>query len=183
MADDSVPSTQVRKRNRKKAQQYSKIYYHAHKKQAKAYNVAWKNAHLERMRMHYRKAYAKKMKRPRLLAYLAIIFNIEHVIKQIEIYKLRNLDKRRAYESKRRATKKSAMIKELTAQDWQDILVSYNHCCAYCSRKPQRLTQDHITPLSKGGHHTKSNIVPACRSCNSRKRTGPPPKPVQPLLL
>ncbi len=26
------------------------------------------------------------------------------------------------------------------------------------------LTQDHITPLSEGGNHTLSNIVPACLS-------------------
>jgi 5-methylcytosine-specific restriction endonuclease McrA len=72
---------------------------------------------------------------------------------------------------------------KLTAQDWRDILAAFASHCAYCDRTMTRLTQDHITPLSKGGSHTKSNIVPACRSCNSKKHTGPPLKPVQPLLL
>ena len=47
----------------------------------------------------------------------------------------------------------------------------------------QRLEMDHITPLSKGGDHTASNIVPCCRSCNAKKGTGPVLKPVQPMLL
>ena len=33
----------------------------------------------------------------------------------------------------------------------------------------ERLTQDHVIPLSKGGQHIKENIVPACPSCNSKK--------------
>jgi 5-methylcytosine-specific restriction endonuclease McrA len=32
------------------------------------------------------------------------------------------------------------------------------------------LTMDHVVPLSKGGPHTKENVVPACRPCNARKK-------------
>ena len=46
----------------------------------------------------------------------------------------------------------------------------------------KRLTMDHITPISKGGAHTASNIVPACQSCNSKKNNRAPLKPVQPIL-
>ena len=45
------------------------------------------------------------------------------------------------------------------------------HICAYCgtSFSHMRLTRDHITPYSRGGHDTWMNVVTACRACNERK--------------
>ena len=84
---------------------------------------------------------------------------------------------------RRRARKANASVNDLTADQWCEIKAAYGYRCVYCGRKMQRLTQDHLTPLSKGGSHTASNIVPACHSCNSKKHTGPVLRPVQPLLL
>lgn len=57
---------------------------------------------------------------------------------------------------------------DLTAMQWENIKELRGHLCAYCGlQKP--LTQDHVIPVSKGGEHTAANIVPACRSCNSKK--------------
>lgn len=81
------------------------------------------------------------------------------------------------------ANKKGARINDFTEDQWQAMLKHYHGRCAYCGKKSPDLTQDHITPLSKGGDHTLSNIVPACRSCNSKKNAGPILAPVQPLLL
>jgi 5-methylcytosine-specific restriction endonuclease McrA len=74
-------------------------------------------------------------------------------------------------------------MNDFTEAEWQAMKAHYNHRCAYCGKRQKRLTQDHITPLSKGGSHTATNIVPACRSCNARKGTRPPLRPVQPLLF
>lgn len=41
--------------------------------------------------------------------------------------------------------------------------------CHYCRKKFNKLTMDHVIPLSKGGEHSASNIVPACLSCNLKK--------------
>lgn len=57
----------------------------------------------------------------------------------------------------------------VTAEEWAIIKGRAKNKCYYCQQKMQRLTMDHIIPLSKGGQHIASNIVPACRSCNSRK--------------
>ena len=57
----------------------------------------------------------------------------------------------------------------LTAAQWRNILDEYNHRCAYCGIKSEHLTMDHVSPLSRGGKHSASNVVPACKSCNGKK--------------
>ena len=75
----------------------------------------------------------------------------------------------------RRSARKRALPATLTTGQWQAILVAYKRRCAYCGRKPKKLTQDHVIPVSKGGGTTPDNIVPACSSCNASKQAGPPP--------
>ncbi|HAA03283.1 MAG TPA: HNH endonuclease [Syntrophobacteraceae bacterium] len=44
--------------------------------------------------------------------------------------------------------------------------------CHYC-RKPvarDEMTLDHVVPLIRGGQTSRSNVVLACKSCNSRKK-------------
>ena len=45
------------------------------------------------------------------------------------------------------------------------------HICAYCGEAlvSQRLTRDHIKPVSQGGLDTWMNVVAACRGCNQYK--------------
>lgn len=109
--------------------------------------------------------------------------NPDKVRAGIKQWQRANPDKVRANKQKRRARLANAVMNDFTAAQWREMLDAYGHRCVYCGRKMQRLEQDHIIPLSKGGNHTKANIVPACRSCNSKKGTGAPLVPVQPLLL
>lgn len=90
-------------------------------------------------------------------------------------------EKRKIYNQRSRG-RRSGVTVTLTAQEWQAICAAYQRKCTYCGkRKP--LTQDHVIPFSKGGGTVMGNIVPACQSCNSRKKTGPPLKPVKLVLL
>jgi hypothetical protein len=45
------------------------------------------------------------------------------------------------------------------------------HICAYCGDElpGQRLTRDHVVPVSHGGRDMWMNVVTACRSCNQLK--------------
>ena len=58
------------------------------------------------------------------------------------------------------------------------------YMCMYCGTEhgPGELTRDHIKPLSKGGRDVWSNVVTACRSCNTRKGSRTPERAGMPLL-
>lgn len=57
----------------------------------------------------------------------------------------------------------------LTESEWLAILDMYKHRCVYCDGS-DNISQDHWIPISRNGAHTKHNVVPACRTCNSRKK-------------
>ncbi len=44
--------------------------------------------------------------------------------------------------------------------------------CHYCGRQVEarQLTMDHVVPLVRGGRSTRGNVVPACKSCNTKKQ-------------
>lgn len=91
-----------------------------------------------------------------------------HPEKMCAYYKrwyVENQDALRLLYSERRARYAASDFK---FEDWLSILEVFGHRCAYCLQI-RKLTRDHVRPISRGGVHTADNIVPACRSCNSRK--------------
>lgn len=100
---------------------------------------------------------------------------------RVQNWKRRNQAKVSAQHYRRRSHVSSARC-DLTEFQWSAIKAAYGNRCAYCGqRKP--LTQDHIIPISAGGEHTASNIVPACQSCNSSKGPRLPRVTYQPHLI
>lgn len=84
----------------------------------------------------------------------------------------KGLEYMRRFVHKRNA-KMKLLPHDLTEEDWNDALEYFDHKCVYC-RESEKLTQDHFTPVSKGGGYTRSNIVPACKSCNCSKHNTEP---------
>jgi 5-methylcytosine-specific restriction endonuclease McrA len=62
----------------------------------------------------------------------------------------------------------------LTEAQWRGLLDLFGHRCAYCGRKSNQLTIDHIISQSQGGKHVLANVVPSCLKCNSAKQAKTP---------
>lgn len=58
-----------------------------------------------------------------------------------------------------------------TEAQWLTKLKLSAYLCFWCGRElwDKHVTKDHLQPLSRGGSDDITNVVPACRSCNSRK--------------
>lgn len=90
---------------------------------------------------------------------------------KVKQYEEEHADQRRLYVETRRARLLEADDGTLTARLWMIMLQMYERQCAYCMETFEYLEQDHVVPLSKGGKHTISNVVPACLECNRAKST------------
>jgi hypothetical protein len=64
------------------------------------------------------------------------------------------------------------------------LFVRDRHVCAYCGGHfaESELTVEHILPVSRGGRHEWTNVVTACRSCNTRKGSRRPEEANMPLI-
>lgn len=142
------------------------VYRQAHRESDRARVRAWREANLERARAGNRD-YARRHA-------AALLVKRRH-------YRAANRDLIRTLNNRHKALKRNAPVNDLTTAQWRDIKAAYGQRCAYC-KKRRFLTMDHVIPLSKGGSHTASNIVPACGSCNSKKCNRPAPQH-QPLLF
>lgn len=53
---------------------------------------------------------------------------------------------------------------------WQQLRAIFEFTCAYCGTGTyDGLGIDHVIPVSRGGANVIENVVPCCRSCNSKK--------------
>ncbi len=54
---------------------------------------------------------------------------------------------------------------------WQQKTAS--GICYYCGTHVvhRELTMDHLVPLTRGGRSTRDNLVPCCKSCNTKKKS------------
>ena len=137
---------------------YYKKYYQDNKEHYKEHQKEYSKKNREHYREYY-KIYRQENKE-----------DIRKYYKMWNKTEKGKANNQRGY-SKRKARLKN-IINTLTAQEWIDILKKYKFRCAYCGKEFtlfDRETRDHIVPISKGGHNVKENIVPACKSCNSKK--------------
>jgi 5-methylcytosine-specific restriction endonuclease McrA len=171
-------------RHREKRQAKNRTYDATHRAERAAKAAARRKAHPAQYVAAYQAFQAAHRKELAVKRRLYRAAHPEICRERVRAWHSEHPDESRALNHIRRARKRGAAINNLSAAQWRELQAAFDHCCAYCGRRAKgHLTQDHITPLSQGGNHTLSNVVPACKTCNDHKHAGPPPSPVQPLLL
>ena len=91
--------------------------------------------------------------------------NKEKIAKKKSKYYKNNPDKWRIYTAKRRAIVKEAETNYISNKE---ISTLYASPCFYCG-ETERITMEHLIPLSRGGRHSIGNLAPMCESCNKSK--------------
>ncbi len=142
----------------------------------------WQKENPEALRAYQREQYAKKPKkppRPRKWAdprdglraaskrfHQKPEFKMEH--KQRE--HLRRATLTRTFTDRNGNIEEMRLSGLFTLDEWEAVVTVFGGRCAYCGRE-EKLEIEHMTPLSRGGKHEIGNIVPACKPCNSSKRS------------
>lgn len=157
-----------------KIKEYRKKHYQNHKKQILEENKQWCQDHKEHRKDYCKQYHLDHKKERNEYGEQWRLINREKICKRQKQYlqtKAGKANNQRGH-SKRKAREKN-IINTLTAEEWIDILKKYKFRCAYCGKEFtlfDRETRDHVIPISKGGDNIKENIVPACKSCNSKKK-------------
>lgn len=147
------------------------------------YMRAWRAENAERQRAKQREYKRTNRERLNRLERERVSANIEtHRAKNRARYAT-NKDAHRARQQRWDARNKPALVAKrqrriarlkaapgvLSTAAWRAIL-AVHPCCYYCGASGP-LEQEHMTPLSRGGHHSPLNVVPACGPCNLSKHT------------
>ncbi len=130
----------------------------------------WKKRNPETVRLQglkdKRKAYERDPEKHRRLTHEYYVTNRKRIAAKRATPEGRR--KRVIAQQRREARKRRQGGSGVTRAQWEQILKDYGHECAYCPSKGP-LAMDHIVPISRGGSHDVSNVVPACKPCNSSK--------------
>lgn len=161
---------------REKERAYQHEYHQTHREQIAPREREYKKTNCEKMRAqdHERYLLDPEKKKAQSAAYLQLHPEVKRASNLA--YSHLHPDKARVKAERRRALKygNTPIDELLTEAQWRDILDQYHHRCAYCGRKMDKLTIDHVIPLAKGGTHSANNVVPACQHCNSVKNARTP---------
>jgi len=146
---------------------YKRKNYQEHKEHRKALVRKWSHKHREERRLYKNQYRCQEKVKARRRKYRCD--NRAARSAYMNRYYHKNREVMMAHVARYHARKLGAFISDFTDEDWQIALDYYDYKCAYCGTQDKPLAREHIIPLSRGGPHTISNIVPACQSCNSRK--------------
>lgn len=150
---------QHRSKDREKWRKYSRDWAENHKEKELDRYKKYRERNRETIREKSRIRMANKRNKDK-----------EGSLKYTRDYRRRNPEKAAFWDRMKKYKRRAAMRGDsIKLSEWNELKARYDHSCVYCLQKTNKLTMDHVIPLSKGGKHSIENIVPACGSCNSSK--------------
>ena len=138
----------------------------------KAVDARYRRNNREKCRAASRKSYRKKPAKYKARTRAWANRHPDKVREYDRNFKARNRTLLAMRSSKRRAQKVRAGG-EFTKDEWLMLCQDTGYRCVYCGVVDAKLHADHVVPLSRGGRHDISNIVPACARCNCSKGAKP----------
>ena len=162
MFDRKSYRKEYNKKYPEKIKEYNKQFREKNPEYRKEYYIKNRERELECIKIYNTKNKKKLLDRRRKLYY-----EKENEYSRLYIKTDRGKVTVQRNKAKRRAKERN-IISTLTFQEWEDVLIEFNHKCAYCNNKTE-LVKEHIIPISKGGNNIRENVVPSCGICNSKK--------------
>lgn len=143
-----------------------RVYHQANKERISAYIAAWKKANPDKVRDASARDRAKHREQRRMTS---LAYYYSRMASDPE--RMRRMQREWSKTTKGVLANRAARHRRRgvpytdEAKAWIATLV--DPVCFYCGRIATEI--DHVVPVSKGGTGERSNLVPACRRCNSRK--------------
>lgn len=176
----------LKNKERRKSEQIARVASLSEKEREERrvkYNESVRNRRLEHGRkdqprysdaemLHRAKSVQRWLESPRLSPSIAELVNKAEqryeVEKQREEYRVMY---NREKSKRRKALLKGNVLTQVKPSAIRSRYAEFDNCCAYCGKqhKAMDLQIEHFVPISKGGTHVLSNIVPACKPCNRSK--------------
>ena len=142
-------------------------YHNENRETINAKNREYGRKNREYLRDYYKIYYKENREKVNLKNRMYYKNNAERLKKYQKDFVRKNRQRYRNY-NQNYYHKTRSLISTFSPQSWQQCLTYFNHQCAYCG-STESLEQEHVIPVSRGGHYTPDNIIPACRSCNASK--------------
>lgn len=140
----------------------------------KAYTLAWQKANPDKVKQTWKKQNKKRwiaQKEDKEYMLKKAIYRQENSARRTATAKAWNEANKQRYNLhvatshiKRKIAKESKSYKILD----KEFRKLYASPCAFCG-STDKITMDHIIPISRSGNHSIGNLQPLCRSCNSSK--------------
>lgn len=176
-----APSVRVPRGQTPKMRAYQKAYRETHPpRDRRAYKKTYDEAHKEEITA-YRETNQERISAQHKAYYQA---NREQILARVKSYYEQNREKAIAYQlaycranpdkvadrAKLREDRMAENGGSHTQEELQAKFAEFGNVCVYCGTS-ERVGIDHMIPVARGGTDGIENIVPACKSCNSKKYT------------